>query len=214
VCLIQSVCIDGTDLPAWSRRDPRNPSWGLSDPEAQVGRGRRRSFFLGYKSHCSGDWNSEMPTAYLVAPANENEKRHFKEVASEAKERFPNARWHVADNQYSSKRLRKYIEEQLKGRPVIPRRRDEKRGAGDLYVDRRFRCREDRRMCGLYGRRTASERMNSRTERLMSRNTLRGLGRVRGDVGVALTPMLLVAAASYRHGRPELVRSMEHYASY
>jgi len=95
-----------------------------------------------------------------VAPATENEKKHFKEVASKARERFPNAKWHVADNQYSSKRLRWFIEEELKGRPVIPKRRDERRGAGDFYVDKTFRCRGDRGMCGLYGRRTASERMN------------------------------------------------------
>jgi hypothetical protein len=35
-----------------------------------------------------------------VAPANENEKKHFKKVSSKARERFPNAKWHVADNQY------------------------------------------------------------------------------------------------------------------
>ena len=208
------MCYDAFPVEAWSRRDPKNPSTGLSDPEARVGRGRRRAFFLGYKTHCSGDWNSEMPTAYLVASANENEKRHFKEVASKAKERFPNARWHVADNQYSSKRLRGFIEEELKGRPVIPKRKDEKRGAGDFYVDKTFRCRGDTRMCGLYGRRTASERMNSRAERLIGRNTLRGQARVGGYVGVALTLMLLVAAASYRRGRPELVRSIEYNASH
>ncbi len=155
-----------------------------------------------------------MPTAYLVRPANENEKKHFKEVASKAKERFPNARWHVADNQYSSKRLRRFIEEELKGKPVIPKRRDEKRGAGDFYVDRTFRCRGDARMCRLYGRRTASERMNSRAERLIGRNTLRGLSKVGGYVGVALTLMLLIAAASYRQGRPQLARSIEYYASH
>jgi len=208
------MCYDAFPVEAWSRRDPENPSIGLSDPEARVGRGRRRAFFLGYKTHCGGDWNSEMPTAYLVRPANENEKRHFKDVASKVKERFPNARWHVADNQYSSKRLRKYIEEELKGRPVIPKRRDEKRGAGDFYVDRSFRCRGNRRMCGLYGRRTASERVNSRAERLVGRNTLRGVGRVGSYVGVALTLMLLVTAASYRRGRPELARSIEYYASH
>jgi len=43
---------------------------------------------------------------------------------------------------------------------------------------------------------------------------LRGLARGGGYVGVALTLMLLVAAASYRWGRPELARSIEHYASY
>jgi len=155
-----------------------------------------------------------MPTAYLVAPANMNEKRHFKTVASKARERFPNAKWHVADNQYSSRRLRWFIEEELKGRPITPRRRDEKRVAGGFYVDKTFRCRGDAGMCGLCGRRTASERMNSRAERLVGRNTLRGLSRVGGYVGVALTLMLLIAAASHRRGRPEHARSIEYYASH
>ena len=101
-----------------------------------------------------------------------------------------------------------------KGSPVIPKRRDERRGAGDFYVDKTFRCRGDRRMCGLYRRRTASERMNSRAERLIGRNTLRGLSKVGGYVGVALTLMLLIAAASYRNGKPELARSIEYYASH
>jgi len=56
--------------------------------------------------------------------------------------------------------------------------------------------------------------MNSRAERLVGRNTLRGLGRVGGYVGVALTLMLLIAAASYRNGKPELARSIEYYASH
>lgn len=155
-----------------------------------------------------------MPTAYVVAPANENEKRHFKKVSSKARERFPNARWHVAGNQYSSKRLRRHIKEELKGNPVIPKRRDERRGAGDFYVDKAFRCRGDAGMCRLYGRRTASERMNSRAERLVGRNTLRGLGKVGGYVGVALNLMFLIAAASYRNGKPELARSIEYYASH
>ena len=50
--------------------------------------------------------------------------------------------------------------------------------------------------------------------RLVGRNTLRGRSRVGGYVGVALTLMLLIAAASYRQGRPELVRSIEYYASH
>ena len=114
----------------------------------------------------------------------------------------------------SSKRLRRHIKRELKGRPVIPKRRDEKRGAGEFYVDKAFRCHGDARMCRLYGRRTASERMNSRAERLVGRNTLRGLGKVGGYVGVALTLMLLIAAASYRNGKPELARSIEYYASH
>jgi len=41
------------------------------------------------------DWNSESPVTYIVRPANENEKRHFKFLASKAKGRFPNAKWHT-----------------------------------------------------------------------------------------------------------------------
>ena len=48
--LVQAVCIDGTDLPAWSSRDPHDTKQGLGDPDARVGRGKRRHYFLGYKA--------------------------------------------------------------------------------------------------------------------------------------------------------------------
>ena len=201
-------------MKAWSRRDPKNPSTGLSDEEARVGKGKRGEYYLGYKAHCGGDWNSEMPVSYVVASANENEKRHFKKVASEAKERFPNVKRHVGDPQYSSGEVRRFVAEDLRGTPVIPKMKNEKRGPSDFYVDKTFRCHGDAEMCRLYRRRSACERMNSRAERLIGRNTLRGLARVRGYVGVALALMLLIAAASYRRGRPMLARSIEYYASH
>ena len=34
VGLIQAACVDGTDLPAWSSRDPHDTSKGLGDPDA------------------------------------------------------------------------------------------------------------------------------------------------------------------------------------
>jgi hypothetical protein len=56
--------------------------------------------------------------------------------------------------------------------------------------------------------------MNSRAERLLGRNTLRGLGKERVLVGLALMLLLLIAAASFKRGRPELARSIEYYASH
>jgi hypothetical protein len=47
VGFIQAACIDGTDLPAWSSRDPHDSSRGLGDPDARVGRGKK-GFILGY----------------------------------------------------------------------------------------------------------------------------------------------------------------------
>ena len=73
-----------------------------------------------------------MPLAYVTALANENEKKYFKAVASKVRERFPSARWYVGDPQYSSRELRRIIAEDLRGRLVIPKRRGEKRGPGDL----------------------------------------------------------------------------------
>jgi hypothetical protein len=45
--LVQAACMDGTDIPAWSSRDPHNTKQGLGDPDARVGRGKK-GFLLGY----------------------------------------------------------------------------------------------------------------------------------------------------------------------
>ena len=47
--LVQAACLDGTDLPAWSSRDPHDTDRGLGDPDARVGRGKK-GFSLGYLS--------------------------------------------------------------------------------------------------------------------------------------------------------------------
>ena len=49
VGLIQAACVDGTDLPAWSSRDPHDTRKGLGDPDARLGRGKK-GFVLGYQS--------------------------------------------------------------------------------------------------------------------------------------------------------------------
>ena len=53
---------------------------------------------------------------------------------------FPNAKWHVTDSQYSNEMLRRFVRMELKGKPVIAKREDEKRGKEDFYVDKLFRC--------------------------------------------------------------------------
>ena len=75
--------------------------------------------------------------------------------------------------------MRRLISEDLGGVPVIPKRRGEKMGPGDFYVDKCFRSHGDPEMCRLYRRRSASERMNSRAERLVGGN-VEGSGEGRG----------------------------------
>jgi len=195
------MCYDAFSVEAWSRRDSRNPRTGLSDPEARVWRGRKR-FFLGYKIHCSGDWNSEMPTAYVVAPANENEKKHFKKIASKVRERFPNAKWHMADNQYSSKGLRRYIEEELKCRVnppdvlTVKDRIDVEGPEWKRVVYKRLRAMVE----GLNGR--------AKSRLAYQRLTWQGLENASTHVSLVLMVAYAVCIAACLIGRPELRQSV------
>jgi hypothetical protein len=73
VGLVQAACVDGTDLPAWSSRDPHDTSRGLGDPDARLGRGKK-GFILGYQSLFIVDMEG-FPLGHLEASANVNEKR-------------------------------------------------------------------------------------------------------------------------------------------
>jgi len=50
VGLIQAACVDGTDLPAWSSRDPHDTGRGLGDPDARLGRGKKASCWATSRS--------------------------------------------------------------------------------------------------------------------------------------------------------------------
>src|SRR4030042_4652095 len=73
VGLIQAACVDGTDLPAWSSRDPHDTSRGFGDPEARPGRGKK-GFVLGYQSLFLVDVEG-FPLGHVEAPANVNKKK-------------------------------------------------------------------------------------------------------------------------------------------
>ena len=75
----ETVTMDATFIKAWSRRNPKDSSHGHSDPEARVGRDGR-TYDLGYRAHIAADADSDLPVAFTVASANENEKRHAPEL--------------------------------------------------------------------------------------------------------------------------------------
>jgi len=64
--------VDGTDLPAWSSRDPHDTSRDLGDSDARLGRGKK-GFVLGYQSLFLVDIEG-FPLGHVEAPANVNEK--------------------------------------------------------------------------------------------------------------------------------------------
>jgi len=80
--LIQAACLDGTDLKAWSSRDPKDNTRGLGDPEARLGRGPE-GFYLGYRSLLLVDMEG-LPLGHVEAPANVNEKELVEPLLNEA----------------------------------------------------------------------------------------------------------------------------------
>jgi hypothetical protein len=67
--------LDASFIKAWSIRHPEDNRRGFSDPDARVGR-HGRGFDLGYKLHVSVEHRRILPLSSVLAPANENEKRH------------------------------------------------------------------------------------------------------------------------------------------
>jgi len=204
-----NVVLDSKPLEARSRRDPKDPSKGLLDVEARLGRGAR-GLIMGYRVHLACDTESEMPLAYTVAPANENDKRHADTLLREVSERV-RAEAVICDRQYSSRRVRGLIED-LGAEPVIPYPRNQAPGNGEaLRVDRRFRTYGPERLRSLYSLRSSVERVNSRLGTLIDGISSKGLRAAATQVSYAVLSMLLTAWTSIRTGRPEKARSITFY---
>jgi hypothetical protein len=108
------VVLDASFIKGWSTRHPDNSRTGFSDPDARVGRSGR-SFGLGYKLHTSVDPRRILPLANVLAPANENEKRHAPSLVARTRMVLGKAgarlRSLIADSQYSSGRIRSLVED-------------------------------------------------------------------------------------------------------
>ncbi len=106
----RTVALDATFIKAYSRRNMDNQT-GYSDPESRVGRAYR-SYGLGYKLHMAVDADSGTPLAYLVAPANANEKRLSISLLNKTvKLTDTQIQQLTADSQYSSRDLRETAED-------------------------------------------------------------------------------------------------------
>jgi len=206
----ETVVMDATFIKAYSKRDPHNNHRGSSDPDARVGRDGK-TYDLGYKAHIAADSESELPVAFIVAPANENEKRHAYKLLDKTLEA---TRGHVkklvADSQYSSKRFRKKAAN-CRVEAVIPYPANQRpREKGLLRVDKRFRTHGPACERRIYRRRASIERANSRLKEQLSlnRHRVRRLRNIVIHVLLCIITMLLVAVAALRLNRPEKTRSI------
>jgi IS5 family transposase len=206
----KKVVFDATFVKAYSRRDPHDNSRGKSDPEARVGR-NGKTYELGYKLHLAIDAKSELPLAVIVAPANDNEKKHapvlFRRAFKATKGRMKLV---VADSQYSCKSLRDQAAE-AGVKVVIPYPANQLRGQRVLLrVDRYFRTHGPTREKRAYKLRSSIERVNSRLkEQLCLKNhKVRSLKRIKIHALFCLIAMLLNAVAAVGLDIVEKARSM------
>ena len=172
------VVLDASFIKAWSIRHPHDSRKGYSDPDARVGR-NGRTYDLGFKHHLSVAHRLILRLASVLAPANENEKRHGPSLVERTKRVLRRAgavlRSIVADSQYSSERMRRLV-----GEAVIPYPSNQRRGEDVLRVDRKFRTYGPEGERVEYRKRPAVEAAYAflKTQYSMTVNKVRGLKKV------------------------------------
>jgi hypothetical protein len=195
--------LDASFIKAWSIRHPRDNRRGFSDPDAMVGR-HGRGFDLGYKLHISVDHRSILPLASVLAPANDNEKKHGPTLVERTRELLRRAgarlRSIIGDSQYSSGKMRDLVDE-----AVIPFMSNQRRGENVLRVDRKFRTHGPEEERAKYHMRPAVEAAYAflKTQYSMAVNKVRGLGNVAVYALYSVFCHVLTREAAENIGRPD-----------
>ncbi len=140
----------------------------------------------------------------MLAPANDNEKRHGPTLVERTKELLRRAgtrlRCLVADSQYSSGRMRGLMDE-----AVIPFRANQRRGEAVLRVDRKFRTHGPEEERAEYHKRPAVEAAYAflKTQYGMGVNKVRRLGNVAVYALYSVLCHVLTREAAQNMGRPD-----------
>jgi hypothetical protein len=203
--------LDASFVKAWSTRHPRNSQTGFSDGEARVGRAGR-TFGLGYKLHLSIDSESRLPLVSIVAPANENEKKHTPTILERTRQILSNAgaklKRVIADSQYSDEKIRKTVE------AVIPYPANQKRGVkGLLRVDKKFRSHGPEDLKKRYHKRPAVEAVFSflKTQCSLALNKVRGLKNVAVYALYSILSLVLTREVAENIGRSDKAVSPTYF---
>ena len=197
------VLLDASFIKARSIRHPDNSRTGFSDADAMVGR-NGRFYGLGYKLHVAVDHRSVLPLATILAPANDNEKKHGPALIEGARMVLGKAgarlRSLVADSQYSSSKVRGLVEE-----AVIPYMSNQSAGGDVLRVDRRLRTHGPAEDRVKYHKRPLVESVFSflKDQFGLRVNNVRGLVNVSVYALLSLLCHVLGREAAENLGRPE-----------
>jgi hypothetical protein len=210
--LIQAACFDGTDLKAWSCRDPKDNRKGLGDPEARVGRGPE-GYYLGYRSLLLIDMEG-LPLGHVEAPANVNEKDLVEQVLNDALGDME-VEVVAGDSQLESKTVFQTMENR-KIAHVIPWRKLKGRTnpPNVLTVKDKITVEGPEHLKAIYGRlRAAAEGFMStlKTQLGYDNYTWKGLDNASIHTSLAICLFYAVTIAAYKMGKPEQARSIAYF---
>jgi len=211
--LIQAACFDGTDLKAWSCRDPKDNRKGLGDPEARVGRGPE-GFYLGYRSLLLIDMEG-LPLGHVEAPANVNEKELVEPVLEEALGGDMEVELMAGDSQLESKTVFQTVENR-KITHVIPWRKLKGRTNPPdvLTVKDKITVEGPEHLKIIYGRlRATAEWFIStlKTQLGYDNFTWKGLDNASIHTSLAICLFYAVNIAAIKMGKPQQARSIAYF---
>jgi hypothetical protein len=212
--LVQAAGVDGTDLPAWSSRDPHDTSRGLGDPEARVGWGKH-GFYLGYLSLFLKDVEG-FPLGHVEAPANVNEKELLESLLDRVLGEDLEVELLIADSQLESQNVFDALEARKVDHIIAWRRLKGRENPADvLTVKDRIDVEGPDWKRVIYKRlRAMSEGLNGRVKNRIaySQFTWQGLNNASVHVSLIFSIIYAVAIVATLIGRPELRYSIAYFA--
>ena len=212
--LVQAACVDGTDLPAWSSRDPHDTSRGYGDPDARLGRGKK-GFVLGYQSLFLVDIEG-FPLGHVEAPVNVNEKKLVEPLLDRVLGEDIEVELLAGDSQFESEQVFDALNTR-KISSVIPWRRLKGRvnPSGVLSVKDRIDVEGPEHLRVVYKRlRAMVESLNGRVKSRLSysRLTWQGLWNVCIHACLVFCVVYAVIIVAALLGKPELRYSIAYFA--
>jgi hypothetical protein len=214
VGLIQAACVDGTDLPAWSSRDPHDTSRGFGDPEARLGRGKK-GFVLGYQSLFLVDIEG-FPLGHVEASANVNEKRLVRPLLDGLLGEDIELELLAGDSQFESKPAFDVLEARKIDNVIPWRRLKRRRNPPDvLSVKDRIDVEGPEHLRVVYKRlRSKSESLNGRVKCRLAygRFTWQGVWNACVHACLVFCVAYAVVIVAALLGRPELQYSVAYFA--
>jgi hypothetical protein len=214
VGLVQAACMDGTDLPAWSSRDPHDTNRGLGDPDARLGRGKK-GFILGYQSLFLVDIEG-FPLGHVEASVNVNEKKLVEPLLDRLLGEDIEVELVAGDSQFESGSVFDAIQDRKISSVIAWRRLKRRKNPVDvLSVKDRIDVEGPEHLRVVYKMlRAKSESLNGRVKARLafSRFTWQGLWNACIHTCLVFCVVYAICIAAVSLGRPELRYSVAYFA--